>query len=106
MSAVSKNVMPASSAAWTTAALAGSSMRRPNAARENLKAVNALWARCELEFTLDEYDAVSPDSFGLRFSTRDLSELQDIRRAFDSQNELLLVTFTRLVVRRDLALRP
>src|SRR5438552_1541535 len=29
MSAVSKNVMPASSAAWTTAALAGSSMRRP-----------------------------------------------------------------------------
>ena len=62
------------------------------AAKGNLAAVNTVWATCEIAFQLDEFKEVDPAAYGLKFSTRDLSELEAIRGAFSTRNEFLLVT--------------
>jgi hypothetical protein len=58
----------------------------------NVKAVNSLWAQCNIAFQIDEFLPEDPVSYALRFNTASNSELDLIRRNFLDSDTLLLVT--------------
>jgi len=59
---------------------------------KNLKTMNEIWSQCQIAFQIDEYLAVDPNQYGLRYNTADGSELDQIRKIFDDQATFLLVT--------------
>jgi hypothetical protein len=61
-------------------------------AEGNVSGVNALWATCDIQFRIEDYEAVDPSPLDLKFDPREFSELPGIRETFSSPNELLVVT--------------
>jgi hypothetical protein len=58
----------------------------------NVRALNQLWSQCGVAFQMERYETVRPSEHGLRFTTRDIEELDQIREEFADNAELLVVT--------------
>jgi len=61
-------------------------------AQENVQKINALWAQCNLSFTIEKYIPLRPGDSGLQFQTSTYSELTDIRNTLAEDTTLLVVT--------------
>lgn len=70
----------------------GQAIEDEKAVLRNLEAINRLWSPCEVQFQIDSYHAIVPSEHQLRYRTANYSELQDIRKRFQSDRELLIVT--------------
>lgn len=62
---------------------------------DNIDGINSIWNACNIEFQMDQYLAVDSEAYRLQFNTRDISELDKIRSAFQSDSEFLIVTTGR-----------
>jgi hypothetical protein len=58
----------------------------------NIEAINRVWDRCRIGFQIEEYLPVSPSEYKLNFTTRNSVELDEIRKSFDRDGDLLVVT--------------
>ena len=58
----------------------------------NLAAVNAVFSKCQIAFQIDEFVPAEPSRYGLTFNTANSSELDIIRRAFQDDSEMVVVT--------------
>jgi len=59
---------------------------------ENLHRINRLWSDCDIGFEIEKYDVVSPREHRLRFRTASYPELTQIRKSFEDDRWLLVVT--------------
>ena len=58
-----------------------------------IEEVNQIWKQCSIAFQVDEYIPAQVESYKLNFSPANNAELEDIRKAFQD-NDTLLVTTT------------
>lgn len=58
----------------------------------NIAGINSVWSRCDIAFQIDQFLAVKPSDYGLRYQTANYSELDDIRETFVETSTLLVVT--------------
>jgi hypothetical protein len=56
-----------------------------------LNTVNSIWIDCNIQFEIDEYVTVDPNKYALSFNPRNTGEMDDIRKAFQDKNTLLVV---------------
>ena len=70
----------------------GSPVLSREATEANLEAVNRLWAKCDISFHLGEYQSVASEKYGLSSKPADSSELTEIRKSFEDDSRLLIVT--------------
>jgi hypothetical protein len=63
---------------------------REDAIRD-VRAINSLWSQCGLSFQIESYQEARPESHGLNFGTRDMAELERIRKVFADRAQLLVV---------------
>ena len=61
-------------------------------AKENVTSINQIWSQCKITFKIDSFESVDPDEYSLKYNTSDSIELNDIRKTFDDQSHLLVVT--------------
>ena len=61
-------------------------------AAENIKVINKIWGQCNIGFQIESYEKVDPTKYHLIYSTTNLTELDDIRSAFEDSQHLLIVT--------------
>jgi hypothetical protein len=61
-------------------------------ARTNLKVANTIWSQCGVSFTLERFLTPEPSTLGLKQNPSESSELPEIRKAFESDEQLLVVT--------------
>jgi hypothetical protein len=61
-------------------------------AQGNVDAINSVWKPCEIQFTLEDFEAADPLTLNLNFSPRDFSDLSQARKIFASSTQLLIVT--------------
>jgi len=61
-------------------------------AGSNLSSMNQVWAKCKIAFQVDQFEAVNPSQYGLKFNTANDGELDMIRQAFDDTTHFLVVT--------------
>ncbi len=59
---------------------------------QNLDGINSLWNQCNIQFQVEEFYSVNPAYYGLNYNTASLSELTNIRAAFQTNTALLVVT--------------
>lgn len=59
-----------------------------------LQDLNSIWSQCEIAFRLSEYLWIDPKSWGLSSRALNMSELPQIRAAFESNHQLLIVFTT------------
>ncbi|OFZ18671.1 MAG: hypothetical protein A2X94_14280 [Bdellovibrionales bacterium GWB1_55_8] len=59
---------------------------------KNLEVINNLWSQCNIGFQVDQYVAAGPGEYKLKFRTANISELDEIREAFNDDTALLVVT--------------
>jgi hypothetical protein len=64
----------------------------PEAALKNIGVINSVWGQCRIAFQIDQYRAIKPADYKLRYQTANYSELEDIRNAFADDGEMLIVT--------------
>ncbi len=57
-----------------------------------VREVNSIWATCNISFQIDQYLAANPVDYALTFNTANDSELDQIRRAFQTDSTLLVAT--------------
>jgi hypothetical protein len=62
---------------------------------ESIDRVNRIWKQCNIAFQLEQYFPASPDDFHVRFQTKEVSELDEVRRAFSDDHELVIATTGR-----------
>lgn len=70
----------------------GQAIISADAAVENVKQINKLWAQCNLGFQIETYVAANPAAYGLNYSTANYTELDQIRNSFLDDHTLLVVT--------------
>ncbi len=58
----------------------------------NIQHFNQVWKSCGIGFQLDQYEVVKPEEHGLRYNTANYDELTTMRRSFDDQKTLLVVS--------------
>jgi hypothetical protein len=61
-------------------------------ARTNLASINRLWEKCDIFFHLAEYQSVRPADLGLNESPAESIEMTEIRKVFEDDARLLIVT--------------
>lgn len=70
----------------------GAPVETEKEAASNIDAVNRIWRECGIQFQVDRYEAVVPSEHRLRYRTAEYGELEEIRRRFRTEKELLVVT--------------
>ena len=58
----------------------------------NVKSINRVYRQCGIQFQVDQYLAVNPVDYRLLYNTANNGELDDIRKTFEDQSTLLVVT--------------
>ena len=61
-------------------------------ARANLKTASGIWSQCGIAFTLEQFLTPEPSALGLKQNPSESNELPEIRKAFESDQRLLVVT--------------
>jgi hypothetical protein len=61
-------------------------------AAANVQQINDVWKQCSLGFQIDEFVEATPKDAGLNYNTADYTELDDIRKKFEDDKTLLVVT--------------
>ena len=59
---------------------------------DNIVGINSVYGQCGVGFQIDQYTAIDPVDFGLRYRTATYRELDDIRKALGDDTKILLVT--------------
>jgi hypothetical protein len=57
----------------------------------DIEYANQIWRDCGIQFQLEEYQNVEPQTFDLRYRTRNYEELNQIRGTFSDRSKLLVV---------------
>ncbi|MFZ9596579.1 MAG: matrixin family metalloprotease [Bdellovibrionia bacterium] len=70
----------------------GRALLTPSEVIKNLRAINQSWSSCGIQFQVDEYWSIFPEKMGLNLFPANESELPEIRNAFLSDSQLLVVT--------------
>ena len=60
-------------------------------AAANQRGINQVWNQCNIGFQIEDYQAVDPNTYGLRYNTAENFELDGIRRNFNDDSNLLVV---------------
>jgi hypothetical protein len=58
----------------------------------NLTTINQIWQSCGIQFEIEEFGAVSPEDYGIKSNPSTFTDLDQIRGAFGSNSQLLVVT--------------
>lgn len=61
-------------------------------ALQNVQNISSLWAQCNIQFYLENYQAADPSTSGLPYQPESMDDLTNVRSAFPSSNELTVVT--------------
>jgi hypothetical protein len=61
----------------------------------DIEVSNRIWRDCGIQFQLEDYQSVQPQSFELRYQTRNYEELNEIRGTFNEPGMLLVVATGR-----------
>jgi len=61
----------------------------------DIEVSNRIWRDCGIQFQLEDYQSVQPQSYELRYQTRNYEELNEIRGAFNEPGMLLVVATGR-----------
>lgn len=70
----------------------GKAVVSESAAINNLAAINQIWSKCQIGFQIDHYVAADPNKNNLSFNTANYEDLEQIRRTFEDNSQLLVVT--------------
>ncbi len=70
----------------------GQALMSSEEVNKSVQGINKVWKQCNLAFQVDEFVSPSPEDYGLRFHTAENGELDEIRRNFDDNSTLLVVT--------------
>jgi hypothetical protein len=73
----------------------GSPVLSQKAAIQNINTINRLWSQCKIAFQLDKYLAIDIEQYSLKLNTATFAELDAIRKSFDDQKHILIVTTDR-----------
>lgn len=60
-------------------------------AASNIRATNAIYKQCGIQFQIDEYKAVDPTTLNLAFGAQSVNQLDAIRNTFGFDDSLLIV---------------
>ena len=60
-------------------------------AKQTVAGINSVWAGCGIQFTLESYELVAPNDFGVAFNPSQFFELDLIRSRFVQDQSLLIV---------------
>ena len=61
-------------------------------ATDNLNGINRAWSQCNIAFQIDQFEAASPEAYGLSYNPANDGELPQIRSQFEDDSTLLVVT--------------
>ena len=61
-------------------------------AASNVRAMNAVWKKCKIAFQIDQYLDAKPSDYKLQFNPEEDTELDDARKAFETNEMLLVIT--------------
>ena len=64
----------------------------PDDSVKNIQEINSIWSQCKIAFQIDEYLPVNPSDYGLGYNTSSMDELDPIRKAFQEDAMLVVVT--------------
>jgi hypothetical protein len=59
---------------------------------KNIKDINQVWSQCGVAFQIGSYVAADPKASGLKYNTANNAELDDIRKAYGDETNLLVAT--------------
>lgn len=61
------------------------------AARSVVENISNYWRQCNIQFSIESFDAIDPTSVGARYNPSNYSELDNMRTAMQNGNSLLMI---------------